>query len=139
MSVPLGKTLRTPRSHEPSVSNFYSAEEHAVVGQIQRQAPETKLRQESKTAEVSRVEEELMSGSFEMASQAEIKGTVGGNVKGHQTLERQRLMTPPKIVHPIVEMLDGIRRKWKPVWKSDLMDMNFDDYYEDGPAELYDN
>uniref|UniRef100_A0A915KJM5 Uncharacterized protein n=1 Tax=Romanomermis culicivorax TaxID=13658 RepID=A0A915KJM5_ROMCU len=88
MSVPLGNTLRTPsRSHEPSVSNFDSAEEHPAVGQIQTQAPETEVRQESKNAEMARVEEELMRSSLEMARQAEIKATVGGSVKDHQTLE----------------------------------------------------
>uniref|UniRef100_A0A915KGJ2 Uncharacterized protein n=1 Tax=Romanomermis culicivorax TaxID=13658 RepID=A0A915KGJ2_ROMCU len=103
------------------------------------QAPETELRQESKTAEVSRVEEELMRGSFDMARQAKIKATVGGNLKGHQTLERQRPTTPPKIVHPMAEMLDEIRRKSKLAWKSNLVDTNFDNYYEDVRAELYDN
>uniref|UniRef100_A0A915J2P9 Uncharacterized protein n=1 Tax=Romanomermis culicivorax TaxID=13658 RepID=A0A915J2P9_ROMCU len=110
MSIPLGKTLRTPpRSHEPSVSNFDSAEEHAVARQIQTHAPETEVRPENKNAEIARVDDELMRSSFEMARQAEIEATVGGSVKDHQTLERQRLTTPPKTVHLMAETLDEIR------------------------------
>uniref|UniRef100_A0A915IRK5 Uncharacterized protein n=1 Tax=Romanomermis culicivorax TaxID=13658 RepID=A0A915IRK5_ROMCU len=63
-----------------------------------------------------------------MAKQAEVKATVARNVKGHQTLERQRLTTPPKIVHRMAETLDEIRWKSKPAWKSNL---------EDAPAELF--
>uniref|UniRef100_A0A915KBV0 Uncharacterized protein n=1 Tax=Romanomermis culicivorax TaxID=13658 RepID=A0A915KBV0_ROMCU len=109
---------------------FFSttAEEQAVVGQIQAQVPGTELRQESKTAEVSRLEEELTRISFEMAKQAKSKATVARNVKGHQTLESRRLMTPPKIVYLMMEMLDKIRRKWKPAWKSHLVNMNLDNY-----------
>uniref|UniRef100_A0A915K7Y7 Uncharacterized protein n=1 Tax=Romanomermis culicivorax TaxID=13658 RepID=A0A915K7Y7_ROMCU len=65
--------------------------------------------------------------------------TVGGNVKGHQILKRQRPMTPPKIVHPMAKMLDQIRRKSKLAWKLNLVHMNFEDYYKDSLAELYDN
>uniref|UniRef100_A0A915L6B0 Uncharacterized protein n=1 Tax=Romanomermis culicivorax TaxID=13658 RepID=A0A915L6B0_ROMCU len=74
-----------------------------------------------------------------MARQAEIKATVGGNAKGHQTLERKRPTTPPKIVHPMAEMLDEIRWKSKLAWKLNMVDMNFNEYYEDPPAELYDD
>uniref|UniRef100_A0A915JDN5 Uncharacterized protein n=1 Tax=Romanomermis culicivorax TaxID=13658 RepID=A0A915JDN5_ROMCU len=65
-----------------------------------------------------------------MARQAKIEATVGGSVKGHQTLERQRPRMPPKIVHPMAETLDKIERELKPVWKSNLVDMNFDERYE---------
>uniref|UniRef100_A0A915IRJ1 Uncharacterized protein n=1 Tax=Romanomermis culicivorax TaxID=13658 RepID=A0A915IRJ1_ROMCU len=79
-----GKTLRTPpRSQGHSVSNFDSAEEHTVVGRVQAQVPETEQRQESKTAEMSKLQEELARISFEMAKQSEVQATVGGNVKGH--------------------------------------------------------
>uniref|UniRef100_A0A915ITE4 Uncharacterized protein n=1 Tax=Romanomermis culicivorax TaxID=13658 RepID=A0A915ITE4_ROMCU len=105
-----------------------SCTEHTVVGQIQAQVPETELRQESKTAKVSKVEEELARGSFQMARQAEIKATVGRNVKSHQTLERQRLTMPPKIVHPMMETVDEIRGKSKPAWEWNLVDMYLDDY-----------
>uniref|UniRef100_A0A915II38 Uncharacterized protein n=1 Tax=Romanomermis culicivorax TaxID=13658 RepID=A0A915II38_ROMCU len=72
MSNPVGRTLKTPlRSQEPSVSNFDSAEEHAVAGQVQTQAPETKVRRESKNAQMARVEKELRRSSFAMARQAE--------------------------------------------------------------------
>uniref|UniRef100_A0A915IFQ9 Uncharacterized protein n=1 Tax=Romanomermis culicivorax TaxID=13658 RepID=A0A915IFQ9_ROMCU len=129
MSVPLGKTLRTPpRSHEPSDSNFDSAEEHAVVGQIQAQVPESQLRQESKTAVVSKLEEESARISFEMAKQAECGATVSRNVKGHQILERQRPTTPRKIVHLMTETLGEIRQELKPAWKSNLVNMNMEDY-----------
>uniref|UniRef100_A0A915L3N8 Uncharacterized protein n=1 Tax=Romanomermis culicivorax TaxID=13658 RepID=A0A915L3N8_ROMCU len=80
-----------------------------------------------------------MRSSFEMARQAKIEATVGGSVKGHQTLERQRPTMPPKIVHPMAETLDEIERELKPVWKSNLVDMNFDEYYEDTLVELYNN
>uniref|UniRef100_A0A915HPC7 Uncharacterized protein n=1 Tax=Romanomermis culicivorax TaxID=13658 RepID=A0A915HPC7_ROMCU len=56
-----------------------------------------------------RLEEELTRVSLKMAKQAEGKATVAGNVKCHQTLERQRPRTPLKIVHPMTEMLDEIR------------------------------
>uniref|UniRef100_A0A915II55 Uncharacterized protein n=1 Tax=Romanomermis culicivorax TaxID=13658 RepID=A0A915II55_ROMCU len=140
MSNPVGKTLRTPpRSHEPSVSNFDSAEEHPVVGQIQTQAPETEVRREGRNAEVARVEEELRRSSFEMARQVEIETTVSGNVKGHQTLERERLKSPPKVVHPMAETLEEIRWKWKPVWRSNMVDMNYDEYHKDTLTNLYDD
>uniref|UniRef100_A0A915ISK3 Uncharacterized protein n=1 Tax=Romanomermis culicivorax TaxID=13658 RepID=A0A915ISK3_ROMCU len=71
-----------------------------------------------------------------MARLAEMEATVGGSVKDHQTLERQRPTMPPKIAHPMVEILDEIRRKSKPAWKSNLVDMTFDEYYEDVPAKL---
>uniref|UniRef100_A0A915KCJ8 Uncharacterized protein n=1 Tax=Romanomermis culicivorax TaxID=13658 RepID=A0A915KCJ8_ROMCU len=74
-----------------------------------------------------------------MAKQAEVKASVPGNVKGHQTLERQRLTRPLKIVHPMTETLDEIRWKLKPAWKSNLVVMNMDDYFQDAPAELFDN
>uniref|UniRef100_A0A915K4V0 Uncharacterized protein n=1 Tax=Romanomermis culicivorax TaxID=13658 RepID=A0A915K4V0_ROMCU len=56
--------------------------------------------------------------SFEMAKQAKGEATVARNVKG---------------------TLDEIRGKLKPVRKSNLVDMNLDDYCEDPPAELYDD
>uniref|UniRef100_A0A915IV39 Uncharacterized protein n=1 Tax=Romanomermis culicivorax TaxID=13658 RepID=A0A915IV39_ROMCU len=74
-----------------------------------------------------------------MAKQAKGEATVAGNVKGHQTLGRQRPTTPPKIVHPMMEMLVKIRLKLRPAWKSNLVDMNMDDYYKDAPAELFDD
>uniref|UniRef100_A0A915HXG6 Uncharacterized protein n=1 Tax=Romanomermis culicivorax TaxID=13658 RepID=A0A915HXG6_ROMCU len=61
-----------------------------------------------------------------MARQAEVEATVGGNVKGHQTLERQTPMTPQKIVHPMIETLDKIRQKLKLAWKSNMVDINLD-------------
>uniref|UniRef100_A0A915K9G1 Uncharacterized protein n=1 Tax=Romanomermis culicivorax TaxID=13658 RepID=A0A915K9G1_ROMCU len=36
-------------------------------------------------------------------------------------------------------MLDEIRWKSKPAWKWILVDMNLEYYYEDTPAELYDD
>uniref|UniRef100_A0A915J6E3 Uncharacterized protein n=1 Tax=Romanomermis culicivorax TaxID=13658 RepID=A0A915J6E3_ROMCU len=72
-----------------------------------------------------------------MVKQAEVEPAVGRNGKGHRNLERQTLTTPPKIVHPMEKTLDEIRLKWKPAWKSNLVDMNMDDYYEDAPAELF--
>uniref|UniRef100_A0A915J495 Uncharacterized protein n=1 Tax=Romanomermis culicivorax TaxID=13658 RepID=A0A915J495_ROMCU len=70
------------------------------------------------------VEEELRRSSFNMAMQAEIEATVNGNVKGHQTFERERLTLPPKLVHPMAKMLEEIRWKSKPAWRSNMVDMN---------------
>uniref|UniRef100_A0A915JDP2 Uncharacterized protein n=1 Tax=Romanomermis culicivorax TaxID=13658 RepID=A0A915JDP2_ROMCU len=88
---------------------------------------------------MARVEEELMRSSLEMARQAKIEATIGGSVKGHQTLERQRPTMPPKTVHWMGETLNKIRWKSKPSGKSNLVDMNLDDFYEDPPAQLYDD
>uniref|UniRef100_A0A915L0X0 Uncharacterized protein n=1 Tax=Romanomermis culicivorax TaxID=13658 RepID=A0A915L0X0_ROMCU len=77
-----------------------------------------------------------------MARQAEIEATVGGNVKGHQTFERERPTSPPKVVHPMAKMLEEIRWKLKLAWKLNMVDMNFDEYYEDeyyAWADLYDD
>uniref|UniRef100_A0A915LB05 Uncharacterized protein n=1 Tax=Romanomermis culicivorax TaxID=13658 RepID=A0A915LB05_ROMCU len=137
MSTPLGKTLRTPpRPLEPSGSNFDLAEEHAAVGQIQPQVSETEQRQECKTAEMSKLQEELARISFEMAKQAKTKATVAKNVKGQQMIHRQRPTMPLRIVHQMDKTLDEIRRKSRLAWKSNLTDMNMDDYYKDAPTEL---
>uniref|UniRef100_A0A915HRM7 Uncharacterized protein n=1 Tax=Romanomermis culicivorax TaxID=13658 RepID=A0A915HRM7_ROMCU len=85
---------------------------------------------------MSKLQEEVARISFEMAKQAEIEGTVSQYVKGHGTLERQRPATPPRIVHPMNEMLDEIRGSLKLAWKSNLVDMNIDNYYENALAEL---
>uniref|UniRef100_A0A915JP34 Uncharacterized protein n=1 Tax=Romanomermis culicivorax TaxID=13658 RepID=A0A915JP34_ROMCU len=77
--------------------------------------------------------------SFEMAKKAEVEASAARNVKGHQTSERQKWMTPPKIVHLVMETLDEIRGKSKPGWKSNLVDMNLDNYYDDAPTELFDD
>uniref|UniRef100_A0A915HJ80 Uncharacterized protein n=1 Tax=Romanomermis culicivorax TaxID=13658 RepID=A0A915HJ80_ROMCU len=71
--------------------------------------------------------------------QAEIEATVSGNVKGHQTFQRDKLSSPPKAVHLMAQTLDKIRRKSKPAWRSNMVDMNYDKYYDDAPAELYDD
>uniref|UniRef100_A0A915LAD1 Uncharacterized protein n=1 Tax=Romanomermis culicivorax TaxID=13658 RepID=A0A915LAD1_ROMCU len=80
---------------------------------------------------MARVEEELRRSSFFMARRAEIKATVSGNVESHQTFERERPMSPPKVVHPMAQMLDEIRQKSKLAWRSNMADMNFDEYYND--------
>uniref|UniRef100_A0A915KD78 Uncharacterized protein n=1 Tax=Romanomermis culicivorax TaxID=13658 RepID=A0A915KD78_ROMCU len=74
-----------------------------------------------------------------MARQAEIEATVGGSVKGHQTFEEERLMSPLKVIHRITETLEEIGQKLKPASKSNMVDMNYDEYYEDARAELYDD
>uniref|UniRef100_A0A915JCV5 Uncharacterized protein n=1 Tax=Romanomermis culicivorax TaxID=13658 RepID=A0A915JCV5_ROMCU len=94
---------------------------------------------EGKNGEMARVEGELRRSSFEMARQAEIEATVGGSVKSHQTFERQRPTSPPRVIHPMAEMLDKIRRKSKESWKSNMVDMNFHKYYDDAPTDLYDD
>uniref|UniRef100_A0A915JY79 Uncharacterized protein n=1 Tax=Romanomermis culicivorax TaxID=13658 RepID=A0A915JY79_ROMCU len=48
-------------------------------------------------------------------------------------------MMPPKIVYLMMETLDEIRGKSKPGWKSNLVDMNLDNYYEDALTELFDD
>uniref|UniRef100_A0A915JA36 Uncharacterized protein n=1 Tax=Romanomermis culicivorax TaxID=13658 RepID=A0A915JA36_ROMCU len=39
----------------------------------------------------------------------------------------------------MAEMLEEIRPKSKPAWRSNMVDMNYDEYYEDAWADLYDN
>uniref|UniRef100_A0A915I6R1 Uncharacterized protein n=1 Tax=Romanomermis culicivorax TaxID=13658 RepID=A0A915I6R1_ROMCU len=65
---------------------------------------------------MARVEKELRRSSFETARQAEIKATVSGNIKDHQTFERERPTSPRKLVHPMAKTPDEIRRKSKPAW-----------------------
>uniref|UniRef100_A0A915IBK1 Uncharacterized protein n=1 Tax=Romanomermis culicivorax TaxID=13658 RepID=A0A915IBK1_ROMCU len=60
-----------------------------------------------------------------MARQAEIEATVSKNVKGHQTLKRERQRSPPKVVHSMAETLDEIRQKSKPAWRSNMVDINY--------------
>uniref|UniRef100_A0A915IW92 Uncharacterized protein n=1 Tax=Romanomermis culicivorax TaxID=13658 RepID=A0A915IW92_ROMCU len=85
---------------------------------------------------MSKLQEEVARISFEIAKQAEIEATVSQYVKVYRTLERQRPTTPPIIVHPMDGMLDEIRGNLKPAWKSNLVDMNMDNYYGDASAEL---
>uniref|UniRef100_A0A915JC01 Uncharacterized protein n=1 Tax=Romanomermis culicivorax TaxID=13658 RepID=A0A915JC01_ROMCU len=80
---------------------------------------------------MARVEGELRRSSFEMARQAKTEATVGGSVKSHQTTERQRSTSPPKVIHPMTEVLEEIRGKSKLAWKSNMVDMNFDQYYKE--------
>uniref|UniRef100_A0A915L3Q2 Uncharacterized protein n=1 Tax=Romanomermis culicivorax TaxID=13658 RepID=A0A915L3Q2_ROMCU len=127
------------RSYEPSVSNFDSAEEHTAVGQVQSQVSETEQRQEGKAVEMSKVQEELVRISFKMAKQAEGEASVAKNVRGGRIMEKQRPTTLPRIIHLMEEMLDKIRSKWRPTLKSNLMDMNMDDYYKDVQVELMDD
>uniref|UniRef100_A0A915IQZ4 Uncharacterized protein n=1 Tax=Romanomermis culicivorax TaxID=13658 RepID=A0A915IQZ4_ROMCU len=74
-----------------------------------------------------------------MARQAEIETTVNGNVKGLQTFKREKQRLPPKLVHLMAETLEEIRRKSKLVWRSNMVGMNYDEYYEDAPADLYED
>uniref|UniRef100_A0A915J9Y6 Uncharacterized protein n=1 Tax=Romanomermis culicivorax TaxID=13658 RepID=A0A915J9Y6_ROMCU len=68
-----------------------------------------------------------------MARQAEIKATIS------DLRERERPTSPRKLVHLMAKMLDEIRRKSKPAWRSNMVDMNYDKYHEDAPADLYDD
>uniref|UniRef100_A0A915KBL3 Uncharacterized protein n=1 Tax=Romanomermis culicivorax TaxID=13658 RepID=A0A915KBL3_ROMCU len=56
-----------------------------------------------------------------------------------QNDERERPTLPPKLVHRMAETLEEIRRMSKPVWRSNMMDMNYDEYYEDALANLYED
>uniref|UniRef100_A0A915IIS1 Uncharacterized protein n=1 Tax=Romanomermis culicivorax TaxID=13658 RepID=A0A915IIS1_ROMCU len=39
----------------------------------------------------------------------------------------------------MAEMLEEIRWKSKLAWRSNIVDMNYKEYYEDAPADSYDN
>uniref|UniRef100_A0A915IGB9 Uncharacterized protein n=1 Tax=Romanomermis culicivorax TaxID=13658 RepID=A0A915IGB9_ROMCU len=74
------------------------------------------------------MEDKLVRISSEMARRTDVDGTLAENVKGPRVMERRRLGTPPRIVHQIEERLEEIRWKSKPAWKSNLVDMNMDNY-----------
>uniref|UniRef100_A0A915JUK3 Uncharacterized protein n=1 Tax=Romanomermis culicivorax TaxID=13658 RepID=A0A915JUK3_ROMCU len=52
------------------------------------------------------MEDKLVRISSEMARRTDVDGTVAKKVKGRRAMERQRLATPPRIVHRIEERME---------------------------------